>query len=124
LPLPKFSAAKATKENDSAFVTRISVDADKLVGRYSWTEHQAGLSQIHNDRLNRVIEVKYPPWLMLEAPTAVGSRKRKAAAETEAALLKNTAPKRRKQISWSSEKTSVVEKALVKPLKSLKRSLF
>jgi hypothetical protein len=55
---------------------------------------------------------------MLEAPAISGSKKRKAAAAVEMeAAPEKTAPKKRKQVSQSEEKTTV-EKALTKPLYS------
>jgi hypothetical protein len=56
---------------------------------------------------------------MMEAPAISGSKKRKAAAAVEMeAAPEKTAPKKRKQVSQSEEKTSTVEKALTKPLYS------
>jgi hypothetical protein len=120
VPLPKFSAVKATKEKDSVFITQICIGADKLVGHYGRTEHKACLNQIHNSLVFEVAGIMYPPRPVLEAPATGGSKKRKAAAaaETEAAPEKKTAPKKRKQVSHSEEKTSAMEKALTKPLKS------
>jgi hypothetical protein len=86
VPLPKFSAAKATKEKACSFIMRISIGADKLVGCYSWAKHQVCLSQIQNGRLNCVFEVadsKYLNRPVPEAPATDGSKKRKSAAASE-----------------------------------------
>jgi hypothetical protein len=68
--------------------------ADKLVGRYGWTEHQACLSQIHNGRLNHEFEVdgiKYPTRPVPEAPATDGSKKRKVARKKESCLQEKEA---------------------------------
>jgi hypothetical protein len=87
VPLPKFSAVKATKEKDSVFVTQICIGADKLVGHYGRTEHKACLNQIHNSLVFEVAGIMYPSRPVLEAPATGGSKKRKAAAAAERARL-------------------------------------
>jgi hypothetical protein len=41
VPLPKFGVVKPDGESDEQFVAKVSEPADKLIGRYTWKEHQA-----------------------------------------------------------------------------------
>jgi hypothetical protein len=69
----------------------------------------------------------YGARLVPNAPVSVGGskkRKGKTVDKTKAALRKKIVVKRRKRVSQFSEKTSVVEKVLAKPLKPSKKDSF
>jgi hypothetical protein len=58
VPLPKFVVVHKDDEDDVQFLARVELEAEGIVGSYTYPEHDACIANLHNEgRLNQVFEL-------------------------------------------------------------------
>jgi len=136
VPLPKFKPRGLSKKSNAVFVRLITVLAEKILGKYTWTEHCTCIDQIPNGgRLNRVFEelgVEYGARPIPEQPASRRNRVKKALRKRKGgkadALVPSPKERRaskrvkpskvpeKRQTRIPKDQPSVKELLLVKPL--------